>query len=276
MFRKELLRTVRPAPESDSGLIFIHGIEREDTILSGRARDPSTGKNYPIKNGYLDLLGGRFAADNIANLTNFLPGAGRLYEPLWRRRSLTRLTGERFPNQRELKVISELAWIHRGGTFLDLGCSAGMYARNLARTLGNRGDIVGIDISPSMLKEAARLARKNDSTPSFARADAENLPFGDGAFTGVVCGGSLNEIGDPARALGEAHRVLASGGRIAIMGILAAQGQWAVRLQRFLSTGGIRFFKGDEIESLLKEAGFEPEPLRTHGPVFFAGATRRD
>lgn len=42
---------------------------------------------------------------------NFLPGAGRLYEPLWRVHELNLLTGERFPNERETKKISSIAQI---------------------------------------------------------------------------------------------------------------------------------------------------------------------
>jgi hypothetical protein len=53
-------------------------------ILAGEARSPATGETYHIKDGYLDLLKSRTGADSLANLTNFLPGAGRGYEPLWR------------------------------------------------------------------------------------------------------------------------------------------------------------------------------------------------
>jgi ubiquinone/menaquinone biosynthesis C-methylase UbiE len=126
-----------------------------------------------------------------------------------------------------------------------------------------------------MLKEATRRARKLGVNPSFARADAENLPFADASFAGAVCGGSLNEFGDPARTLRERRRVLEPGGRVAIMGILKAQTSRGRRLQRFLSTGGVRFFEPEEVLSLLDHAGLEPEPLQTYNVVFFAGATRR-
>lgn len=266
---------VRPSPASSEGLDLLEGIEESGVITSGRALDPATGKTYPVKNGYLDLLVRRTGADSIANLTNFLPGAGPLYEPLWRVHSLTLLTGEPFPSEREIEIIADLVRVERGGRYLDLGCSAGLYTRSLAARLGDSGDVVGIDISPSMLKEATRRARKLGVTPSFARADAENLPFADASFAGAVCGGSLNEFGDPARTLRERRRVLEPGGRVAIMGILKAQTSRGRRLQRFLSTGGVRFFEPEEVLSLLDHAGLEPEPLQTYNVVFFAGATRR-
>ena len=274
MFRRDLLSIVRAAPDASGGLNFIHGMEVDGLITAGRARSPETGETYHVSKGYLDLLKGRTGAHSLANLTNLLPGAGRGYEPLWRRRSLSLLTGEDFTNRRELYVISQLADLDRGGLYLDLGCSAGLYTRELSLELGESGDIIGIDISPSMLKEAARRARSVGAKPSFARADAEELPFADGSFAGTVCGGSLNEFGNPDRVLRETHRVLRPGGRLAIMGILKAESNSGRNLQLFLSTGGVRFFEPDELEDLLSRTGFKTEPLLTYGPVFFAGATR--
>jgi SAM-dependent methyltransferase len=276
VFRRELLAIVRPDPDSGEGLRLLKGVEENSFVSSGLALDPATAKTYPIKNGYLDLLGHRVGASSPANLTNFLPGAGPLYEPLWRVRSLSFLTGEHFTNDRELEVIANLVRLNRGGRYLDLGCSASLYTRNLATRLKSRGDVVGIDISPSMLKEAARRTRKNETPPSLVRADAHNLPFADASFAGAVCGGSLNEFGDPARALRETRRVLVSGGRVAIMGLLKASSARGRFLQRFLSTGGgVRFFEPEEVTSLLDHAGFDPEPVEIRGLAFFAGATRR-
>jgi SAM-dependent methyltransferase len=273
LFRQNLLAIVRPRPSDTGGLVYAGGIDADGTIVGGKLRSPSSGEMYEVKNGYLDLLKGRVGAANAANLTNFLPGAGPAYEPLWRVHSLTLLTGEPFPTGREMRVISDLVSLERGGRYLDLGCSAGLYTSSLARALGDSGEVVGIDISPSMLKEAARRARRFGAKPSFARADAHSLPFADASLSGVVCGGTLNELGDPARALREARRVLEPGGRLAIMGILRARSERGRRLQRFLSVGGVRFFEPDELMSLIGHAGLDPDPLRRHGLVFFAGAT---
>ena len=275
MFSKDLLPIVRPHPSDTGGLAYAEGMEEGSMILAGKLRLPASGETYEIRNGYLDLLKRRLGADNVANLTNFLPGAGPAYEPLWRVHSLTLLTGEPFPTDQEVRIISDLARLRRGGLYLDLGCSAGLYTRNLSRALGDNGNVVGIDISPSMLREAARRARNIGARPSFVRTDAHSLQFADSCFSGVVCGGTLNELGDPARALREVRRALEPGGRLAIMGILRARTPRGRRLQRFVSTGGIRFFEPDELRSLLDHAGFDPDPLRRHGPIFFAGATRR-
>jgi SAM-dependent methyltransferase len=274
MISNDLLPVVRPRPSDTGGLVYAGGNERDGMILAGEARSPATGETYQIRDGYLDLLKSRTGADSLANLTNFLPGAGRGYEPLWRVHSLSLLTGEPFPNERELEIIKRLVRPLRGGRYLDLGCSAGLYARSLSANLDS-GAAVGIEISPSMLREAARRTRAIRATPSFIRANVKHLPFLDASFTGAVCGGSLNEFEDPARVLRETYRVLEPGGRLAIMGILRAGTPRGRRLQRLLSPGGIRFFDPDELHSLLDHAGFEPDPPQTYGPVFFSGATRK-
>ena len=273
MFRRNLLPIVRPRPADTTGLVYVEGFEEDGMIVAGKARSPRTGDTYEVENGYLDLLKNRVGADNVANLTNFLPGAGRGYEPLWRVHSLSLLTGQPFSNEREIKIISGLVEPEPAGRYLDLGCSAGLYTRNLASRFGV--DVVGIDIAPSMLKEAARRARGIGAWPSFARADAGNLPFDDASFAGAVCGGSLNEFGDPSRVLRETHRVLQADAHLAVMGILRARTTRGRRLQHFLSTGGIRFFVPDELKTLFDRSGFELDPLETYGPVFFAGGTRR-
>ncbi|MBA2376839.1 MAG: methyltransferase domain-containing protein [Rubrobacter sp.] len=279
MFEKKLLQIAHPRPTDDEGLVLLEGAEEGEMIFSGKAVSLVSGEKYPVKSGYLDLLGRRSGADNIANLTNFLPGAGRGYEPLWRVRSLDILTGEEFSNEREVEIMAGLSGVEKGGVFLDLGCSAGLYTRSLAKVLGGEGSVVGIDISPSMLREAARRAKRfgasSSSLPSFARADAENLPFADESMDGALCGGSLNEFGDPGRVLRETRRVLRSEGRIAIMGILRARTKNGLRLQKLLSMGGVRFFEEDEIRSMLARSGFDSDVFRTFGSVFFAGAASR-
>lgn len=274
MFKRELLSVLRDDPSDGRGFVYFQGTEENGVIRRGRVRSPATGETYPIKNGYLDMLGRSLGADNIANLTNYLPGAGFGYEPLWRVHSLSLLIGEHFTNEREIRMMTSLVRLDDGGLFLDLGCSAGLYTRTMAGRLGEDGDMIGLDISPSMLREAVRRSRNDHVYPSYVRADADNLPFADAAFDGVVCGGTLNELGDPAQALKESCRVLRPGGRMAIMGILEAETKSGSYLQRFLTTGGVQFFTPEKVQSLLKEAGLEPGQLISRGPVFFVSATR--
>jgi demethylmenaquinone methyltransferase/2-methoxy-6-polyprenyl-1,4-benzoquinol methylase len=82
---------------------------------------------------------------------------------------------------------------------LDVACGTGWLTQHL------RGDIVGLDASPSMLEVAA----ERIPGAEFVVGDALELPFEDGAFERLVTGhfyGHLEEA-ERVRFLGEARRV---------------------------------------------------------------------
>ncbi|WP_077801513.1 class I SAM-dependent methyltransferase [Streptomyces sp. JHA26] len=93
-----------------------------------------------------------------------------------------------------------------GGPTLEVGVGTGAVAAGLLE----RGHTVyGVDISPSMLRQAGeRIGGR------LARADARALPCPDGAFANVVCVHVLHLVGDMGAALAEARRVLRTGGRL--------------------------------------------------------------
>jgi len=87
--------------------------------------------------------------------------------------------------------------------FLDIGCYQGDYSRYLNKTAGIRG--VGIDISQSCVN----YSRKADSGKNlYVVADAEDLPFKDEIFGGVLFISSLEHSPDPKKSISEAFRVL--------------------------------------------------------------------
>jgi SAM-dependent methyltransferase len=77
-------------------------------------------------------------------------------------------------------------------------------ARRLERHLAER------DGEPGLVRDLAEQGRPAE----VVRAPAEALPFADHAFQTVVCTLVLCTAADPARALAEAARVLAPGGRL--------------------------------------------------------------
>jgi SAM-dependent methyltransferase len=104
--------------------------------------------------------------------------------------------------------LAELSGARRGVRLLDLATGTGTVARAAAR----RGaSVVAVDLSEPMMAVARELSPELD----LRVADAHALPFSDGAFDAVVCGLALSHFHDPRRALGEALRVLRSGGRLA-------------------------------------------------------------
>jgi SAM-dependent methyltransferase len=96
----------------------------------------------------------------------------------------------------------------RGVRLLDVATGPG----HLAQAAAERGaEVVGCDVSPSMVEIARRLYRDVD----FRAGDAEDLPFDNSSFAAVVMNYGLLHLSRPDLAISEAFRVLRPGGHFA-------------------------------------------------------------
>lgn len=77
--------------------------------------------------------------------------------------------------------------------------------------------LTGVDLSPAMLEIARRRAADLGRDVTLREADAEALPFEDGAFDTVVCTLGLCGIPNEARAIAEMRRVLRPGGTLLLL-----------------------------------------------------------
>ncbi len=75
---------------------------------------------------------------------------------------------------------------------------------------------IGIDLTTAMLAQAQHLQRERGSAVAWALADAEALPFRDGAFDLVICRRSAHHFRHLGAALDEMARVLRAGGVMVI------------------------------------------------------------
>ena len=114
----------------------------------------------------------------------------------------------------EHRMALEMLSISPGDRVLDVACGPGNFTRDFARAAGD-GLVVGIDASETMLEVAVR--ETEDDNVAYVRGDACDLPFRDGSFDAVCCFAALYLIEEPMRALGEIVRVLAPGGRVALL-----------------------------------------------------------
>ncbi len=103
-----------------------------------------------------------------------------------------------------------------GPRVLDVGAGSGTSAVEVARARPALRQ-VGLDISASMLRRAARRACREGVALSLVRADAVRLPFLDGAFDGATGHSFLYLLPDPEAALAELRRALRPGGRLALL-----------------------------------------------------------
>jgi SAM-dependent methyltransferase len=101
---------------------------------------------------------------------------------------------------------------------LDVGCGTGFLALQLAAH-GHR--VVGVDVAEEMLELAQSKADASGRAVRFERADAERLPFADGAFDLVIERHVIWTLPEPDAALREWARVLRPAGRV-----LLIEGDW--------------------------------------------------
>jgi SAM-dependent methyltransferase len=102
-----------------------------------------------------------------------------------------------------------------GARILDAPCGHGRIARRLAAA---GMDVTGVDLTPAYLEQARADPLLRPDAVTYHEGDIRALPV-DGPFDAVVCW--LNSFGyyddaDCHRVLGEFHRVLRPGGRVAI------------------------------------------------------------
>ena len=79
--------------------------------------------------------------------------------------------------------------------------------------------VVGVDFAYAMLhvgQEKIKQGRLSDRI-ALVRGDATRVPLADGAVDAVTIGFGIRNVENTAAACGEMHRVLAPGGRIAIL-----------------------------------------------------------
>lgn len=113
----------------------------------------------------------------------------------------------------------------RGWRLLEVGVGAGTDHLRFARS----GALcTGVDLSDVSLETTRRRIAAEGLSSDLRVADAENLPFSDGAFDIVYSWGVIHHTPDTRRAAREILRVLRGGGRFCVMvynkhSLLAAQ-----------------------------------------------------
>jgi SAM-dependent methyltransferase len=224
--------------------------------------------------GYLDLLG---ESDPTGGGLGQRLMASRLlplvYQRFWRPVGARFLMGVTGPGaEDERRIALEMLSISPGDRVLDVACGPGNFTRDFARAAGD-GLVVGVDASQTMLGVAVRDTEA--ANVAYVRGDASDLPFRDASFDAVCCFAALYLIEEPMRALGEIVRVLAPGGRVALLsscsrGPLPAAAANAV--VRPLS--GVRVFGRDELTGALAGSGLVDIEQRVSGLAQFVSGRR--
>ncbi len=116
---------------------------------------------------------------------------------------------------------TEFAQIKEGDVVVDLGSGAGNDCFVARALTGDKGKVVGIDMTEPMIEKARENAQKLGYTNvEFHLGDIEQMPLENGIADVVISNCVLNLVPDKKKAIKEVSRILKEGGHLSVSDVV--------------------------------------------------------
>lgn len=153
-----------------------------------------------------------------------------------------------------------IAELKEGEVVLDLGSGGGFDCFLARRQVGETGYVIGVDMTPDMIKLARKNAEESGYTNvEFRLGEIEHLPMSDNSVDVIISNCVINLSLDKKQVFNEAFRVLRPGGRLSISDVVAtAQLPQNVKQDFALIAsciGGAEYV--EDIKEILQNVGFK-------------------
>jgi len=153
-----------------------------------------------------------------------------------------------------------------GEVVLDLGSGGGIDCFLAAQKVGERGFVIGVDMTEAMIERARQNAASGGySNVDFRLGEIEDLPVEASTIDAVISNCVINLAPDKSRVFREVYRVLKPGGRFSVSDVVA-KGPIppAVKndMERWAGCVSGALDKNDYLR-LVQEAGFERIEIRS-------------
>lgn len=153
-----------------------------------------------------------------------------------------------------------LANIREGDVVLDLGSGAGFDSFLAVKKVGDKGKVIGVDMTEEMISKARNLADKYGfKNVEFRLGDIEKLPVENESIDVIISNCVINLAPDKLKVFKEAYRVLKKTGKMYVSDIVLLEELTnAQRSDEKLIAGcvGGALLKPDYLEVIVK-AGFK-------------------
>jgi arsenite methyltransferase len=153
-----------------------------------------------------------------------------------------------------------IASLKESETVLDLGSGGGFDCFLAREKVGENGFVIGVDMTPEMLKLARKNAAKSGYTNiDFRLGEIEHLPVADASVDVIISNCVINLSVDKKQVFKDAYRVLKLGGRLSISDVVATA-ELPDNIKQDMSLisgciGGAEYI--EDLEVIIRDAGFE-------------------